>query len=233
MLGNDVVDLADEDCAAVHPRFDRRVFAPEELRQLEVNPEPKRCRWLLWAAKESAFKAVKKLDERAVFSPIRFRVTLESPSRAAVHGLGRSLAIVFDGSEAGAIHAIALADGAPRGTVMAALRQLPENPDPEFASAAARALAIESLGEFLEVDAREISLTFQHRVPRLRVRGVPIEVSLSHHGRFVAVACSSLSPNVGSRIPAQQPVESTSGPPSTQDPSLRLRGTHTVTLPLP
>ncbi len=78
MVGNDVVDLRARIVAGPrHPRFDARVFAPSEHRALRESAEPDALRWAFWAAKEAAYKVAKKLDDEAVWSPVRFVVRIE------------------------------------------------------------------------------------------------------------------------------------------------------------
>ena len=76
MIGNDVVDLRDPDAdfASFSPRFDVRVFSASERRRIQASADPEACRWRLWAAKEAVFKAARKADPGAVFSPRRFEV---------------------------------------------------------------------------------------------------------------------------------------------------------------
>ncbi|MBW2272421.1 MAG: 4-phosphopantetheinyl transferase family protein [Deltaproteobacteria bacterium] len=79
MVGNDVVDLRDSDAdpATLSARFDGRVFSPAELRSIEASAEPARQRWRLWAAKEAAYKLLRRLDPAIPFSPRRLIVSLE------------------------------------------------------------------------------------------------------------------------------------------------------------
>ena len=65
LVGNDVVDLHDPQSQpeALHPRFDARVFSLGEREALGASSSPHSLRWSLWAAKESAYKLAKKLDE--------------------------------------------------------------------------------------------------------------------------------------------------------------------------
>lgn len=199
MLGNDVIDLADGETRpeAIHPRFDERVFAVTERAELAKSSSPERLRWKLWAAKESAYKAAKKLDPRTIFSPVRFVVNLVAPDRATVRAPGRSFSVSFHEVE-NAVHAVALEKRAPRGSLVSGLRRfacekaLPQGPD--AASAAARRLVIETLSERFGIPAGEIVITSsEDGVPRLWLRGDPAEISLSHHGRFVAFAAQPLS----------------------------------------
>jgi hypothetical protein len=77
MLGNDVVDLWDPETrpGAAHPRFDVRVFDPTELAALARSRAPNQLRWVLWAAKEAAYKAAKRMDPTTLLSPRRFVVS--------------------------------------------------------------------------------------------------------------------------------------------------------------
>ena len=77
MLGNDVVDLRDPETHTRHPSFDARVFTETERRSLDASPDPHAMRQMLWAAKESAYKAARRRDPRVVFSPIRFETVLD------------------------------------------------------------------------------------------------------------------------------------------------------------
>jgi len=62
-IGNDVVDLSDPRCQgrADDTRFLDRIFAPSEVGLVRDAADPNRTIWLLWAAKEVAFKVVSKI----------------------------------------------------------------------------------------------------------------------------------------------------------------------------
>jgi hypothetical protein len=62
------------------------------------------------------------------------------------------------------------------------------------ASAAVRALAKEQLAPLLGANADQLEIARRGRIPVLRVAGhdAPFDLSLSHHGRFVAFAAESL-----------------------------------------
>ncbi len=197
MLGNDVVDLADVETQpeAIHPRFDERVFTSSEHAALAAAQFPRQLRWMLWAAKESAYKASKKVDSRTVFSPKRFVVVLETPERATVEGPNHSFSVLFR-NVGDLVHAIAVEKGMSESLVVAAARRLNSEPgrnlEPALASREVRVLAVETLSRELGLSRDEIEIVNEGRLPRLRLRGVAAEVSLSHHGRFVAFAASPL-----------------------------------------
>ena len=63
--------------------------------------------------------------------------------------------------------------------------------DPLRAFRAVRALAVRTLARRLGIAPEAPSLTSRARIPRAELRGgsLSFNVSLSHHGRFGAVAC--------------------------------------------
>ena len=78
MLGNDVVDLhdPDSDAATLSARFDARVFTEGERLAIDSHADPAAHRWRHWAAKEAAYKALRRRRPSVPFSPIRFEVDL-------------------------------------------------------------------------------------------------------------------------------------------------------------
>ena len=193
MVGNDVVDLRDEDSQReLAPRFDARVFCEEELASLAASPSRARLRWRLWAAKEAGYKVAVKSDPATVFSPSRFRVYLpEDAETGVVEFFGRALPVrVVVQDEA--VHAVASTD--PDRLVVGALRIDPadvtvQGPDAE--SRAVRRFASERLARELRIDGREVEIRKRGRVPELWTNGrrAVADLSLSHHGTVVGFAC--------------------------------------------
>jgi len=199
MIGNDVVDLGDPETrpGATHPRFDDRVFAAAEREALEASGAPNRLRWIFWAAKEAAFKVARKLDPGAVFSPSSFAVELTSDLRGSVeHGEQRFCVQVDESPHC--VHAI-VSDADPKErrihaevAAMAARVDIPEEwPPATVGPASVRALARYSVAELLGANPADVSIARENRIPRLLLKGEPagVDLSLSHHGRFVAFAC--------------------------------------------
>ena len=197
MVGNDVVDLRDEDATAQHaPRFDARVFCDDELRALDAAPDRARLRWQLWAAKEAAYKLRVKQDPDVVFAPSRFRTRLgEDPESAGLRGSvetpgGPRVPVVVEEHDAG-VHAVAC-DDAQR--VVSGMTRLVggalDTNDPEAPGREARRLATERIASVLGVEAASLDIRKTGRLPRLWIGDEPrADLSLSHHGRLVAFAC--------------------------------------------
>lgn len=189
MLGNDVVDLGDREVleGPAHPGFDARVFAPGERATLRSSANAELLRWTLWAAKEAAYKLARKLDPRVVFSPRRFVVALAEPERAVVRY--RDLRVTVRIAVVGrALHALALDAPAPGDRLVWAVEPRRRGSDP---SLAARRLTARVLGEELGLPLDAFRFGRRGRAPTLAVEGHRggLDLSLSHHGRYVAFAC--------------------------------------------
>src|SRR5437667_332795 len=78
--------------------------------------------------------------------------------------------------------------GDPRAAVHSAVARLPAR---ATGSEAVRRLAIARLSRLLAVAPEELAIRREGRIPALWLRGCrsPADLSLSHHGRFVAFAC--------------------------------------------
>ena len=188
-VGNDVVDLHDPDNQpdAIHPRFDRRVFSDSEIELIEaISTVPDRhiLRWTLWAAKESVFKLVQQGDESIPFRPRSFVTRLPATDRAEVTFDGSVYPVVLDITEQ-RIHAVArTSETVPASGIDQPARQ----PNSADASMLVRAQAARVIGERLGIEPEDIEFT--GKIPRATHDGkrLPVDVSLSHHGRFLAHA---------------------------------------------
>jgi len=191
MLGNDIIDLGDPETqpGVRHPRFDARVFTREERAALAAADDSERMRWSLWAAKEAAYKCLKKLEPGTCFSPARFAVRLEGNQTGSVEFGGRRLRVALF-TEGDALHAVATDAADPELAVLRVVSTLPASAAPAFASDAVRRLARHAAAEHLGCAPDQLELWREGRVPRLRQRGAKrsLDLSLSHHGRFLAAA---------------------------------------------
>ena len=206
LVGNDVVDLRDPESRpeAIHARFDARAFGPEEREALNVfapaSAARHELRWTLWAAKESAYKVAKKLDPAVRFLPREFVAERTAEGRAVVMQQARLFDVRLDRTEE-RVHAIAtfvdvnarptFADVNARPT----LRPITSGvgclgvpgADP---SQAVRELACVALCLRMSLPAHQVRITADGKIPFAvwQERKLPVDLSLSHHGRFVAWA---------------------------------------------
>jgi phosphopantetheinyl transferase (holo-ACP synthase) len=208
-VGNDVVDLRDpaNQPDAIHPRFDRRVFARIERRALAAAPASTRHveRWKCWAAKESAFKLIRQIHVEAPFHPRELVVTdvTATAARISAPPLGRDLSVTFD-VDGDRVHAVATdpigrrrADGskddASAAEIRSGLRQWSGGPGMETPEREVRRCAAEALAEWLVLEAASIRIEPagpRDRRPLARSGDLvlPADVSLSHDGRWLAWA---------------------------------------------
>ena len=202
MIGNDIIDLCDPDAqfATYSPRFDERVFGPGEREAIEAAPDPEACRWRTFAAKEAAYKALRKIDSQATFSPRRLEVTFQEGdlTRARVTDRGASktcatfeVRFFIDDS---CVHAIAFYCEWDASRLVYGSRRTECAPrggsDADEPSRAARALACEKIAAVMGVAPQELEIRKRGRVPFLLAGGVPVpgNLSLSHHGDFAGFA---------------------------------------------
>ncbi len=195
-LGNDVVDLADPEARleGLHPRFAERVFTAAERAALEASGEERPLlHWALWAAKESAYKALARLEPRTVFSPRGFEVELPAPPGRDAAAAGRvrhggrsfALEVIRRGD---ALHAVAwddAGDGARGGAMTWQVAIADGEP-----GAAARRLAARAIGLMLRPGHEPIRIVDRPPVAVGATGPLDLVLSLSHHGRFVAFAAA-------------------------------------------
>ena len=190
MIGNDVVDLGDPEVSAEgrHPRFDERVYSTAERASIEASGAPNRLRWILWAAKEAAYKVARKADERAIFSPPRFQVHVDASLRGRVHFAGRDYSLLVDEAP-GRVHAIASETPLQEGNSLT--RVIAWDGGAPLAGKAVRALARREIAAALDLPAEELEIVREGRIPVLVLggRALDVDLSLTHHGRFLAFAC--------------------------------------------
>jgi hypothetical protein len=208
LIGNDVVDLEDEETRlrALHPRFVNRVFTSEEQERIAASRAPRRALWALWAAKEASYKLLKKLDPATLFAHRAFVIQpwgKIGPDGDPV-GVARyqrlRLRIQWR-IRADHLHAVALSPTAADGSGEdLRWRSFHWRLRSEH-SAVVRADAVGALEAWLGAP-RELRIVGS-RPPRLLQAGAAtgVDLSLSHHGRWVAWAAARTTAASTSRTP--------------------------------
>lgn len=180
-IGNDVVDLAEARPTRkeADARFLARVFTDEERFIIERSPDPALALWLLWAAKETLYKMARQRSARAVFAHRDFFVPgLRLPNPLPPRGSLAAGGLLWEWTDdyvhchrEGGEARVALARDGGDGGESAQARRLAQS-----------MVADRYPGARVEREERA--------PPRFVWRGetLPIELSLSHDGRFVAAA---------------------------------------------
>ncbi|GEM_PF-3311216 len=174
--GNDIVDLKDPDSAFPSDRFIQRVFSAREQKfLLQSNP------WVLWAAKESFYKALRRTTS-VPFSPVLFEVKeLGSTHGTIVYADSFAEFQIHENAEW--IHVWISAH--PRDMVCSA-ELGPDNPT-------ARDIALGRLSHWYPREQIRIEREpLAGSPPLLTLSGIRMAelLSLSHHGRFGACLIS-------------------------------------------
>jgi phosphopantetheinyl transferase (holo-ACP synthase) len=193
-LGNDVVDLDDQATAGRHEdrRFVERVCNEGERSRVRSKVDF----WRIFAAKEAAYKALVKLG----FSPgFAHRSIGVAPDLSVATWNDRTLALSI-ADDAAHVHAVAWSEGPmPRVDVV---RFEGTAPDAPAESARTYAALCRLVATSIGCGAQELRVVREPLVgawdgfgpPRVERAGVPLgmDVSLSHDGRFAAVAAALL-----------------------------------------
>ncbi len=176
-LGNDIVDLKID--AHIHPRFLERILHPEEKKAYSGLKDSKEI-WKIWAAKEATFKAHRQGPNPLGFLiPSRCQVDLQTMQAYLNHECYElKLEITED-----YIHVLSQSECFPTETgIRGDCEELSPSRSQELANELRRSLGI------LQLPPKDAG-----GIPRLLIGGERRPYSLSHHGRFVAIALGKSS----------------------------------------
>ena len=197
LVGNDVVDLNDPESrpGALHARFDARVFTPAERADLSAfapgSASRHQLRWTLWAAKESAYKVAKKLDPAVRFLPRNFGVVrIDEASAVVTHQTGPfDVQLERTDEWVRAVATVSSPSGPSTTRPVSSGVECMEAPGAN-PSRIVRELACSALGSWMNLNPGQIQIAADRGIPvaLFRDRRLPVDLSLSHHGRFVAWA---------------------------------------------
>ena len=187
-------------------RFVQRVLNASEQRQVFASTHPDIILWALWAAKETAFKAVSKAFPDVSSAPRCYPVELDSKTiRETAQGRVMtphgSVEIKIDFQE-NYVHCIGIFGASDNFESIHCHIEETDTHAPQAAgsisekeSLAVRRLAIENIAKSLHMNARNIRIIRSQAENRLHPPAVyvddkrqNIEISLSHAGRFAACA---------------------------------------------
>ena len=123
-----------------------------------------------------------------MFSPVRFVAALQDEASAFVDAGGRRFRASISGGP-GHVHAVAWRAGDPPAVTCMGVSRL--GTDETSPRAVARRLLLERVAPALGVAPEALAIHREARIPALWVDGrrSGADLSLSHHGRFVAFAC--------------------------------------------
>lgn len=207
-VGNDVVDLSASGTAgkSADSRFLQKVLTGREQDALREAGRPDTCLWSMWAAKETAYKVLRKKWPDIPAWPRQYEAFLKGvDSAGACSGIVKTprepvaVVLAFGGDY---IHCVGhCANGPLAEQVVCGVEKMAASPpagfrpDPRRQSAEVRRAAAARLASCLGVAPEDIGIIRPRgpaglEPPMVRIRGEScgIDISLSHHGRFVAFA---------------------------------------------
>ncbi len=204
LIGNDIVDLKTPDAMGKSRdlRFVRRVLTPGEREMLTRRQHPDALLWAFWAAKEAAYKAVSKAVPDVSSAPRRYSVTIDPPEFAGAasgfvktpHGNMRIRVFFHEDN----VHCIASDDySGDLSDIVYGWEEITTDGSPVSVreSQAVRKVAGVRLAAHLNCNPGDIRILRQTGpsgqgppVVYLRDKREPVDISLSHDGRFVAYA---------------------------------------------
>jgi len=180
-LGNDIVDLKIEE-PPLHSRYISRVFSPLERKYVDND---RSSLWLYWAAKEAAYKVIKRLEPETYFSPVRFEFDRAANSVSYKDfRLQCRYKITSD-------YAHVICTALPEALNSPGLHSWLEQTDEVCPSTAIRKLALLKISSTLKISKKSLSITPPidgGRPPLLKINGKISNhvLSFSHHGRFLS-----------------------------------------------
>lgn len=92
MIGNDIISLAEvlPNHQALRPGFRDKVCLPEELHPLTTLFSEEISIWILWAAKESAYKVYRQAGGPAIFAPKKKLFQANSLTKSKIKGITKT-----------------------------------------------------------------------------------------------------------------------------------------------
>jgi hypothetical protein len=205
-IGNDIVDLTDPGNIGKSrdDRFLQRVFTRPERERIAAAGEPDAVMWALWAAKETAYKVVRKMNPLVASTPRLYPVVMspgdQGPTRPGMVCGPHGPVFIRVSVDAGYVHCIGSTTPDMLDYILWSVERLSPakeggDHDP---SMAVRRYAGRRLAALLHASAADIAIRRcqdNHGLgqprPYLKGKPAPFDLSFSHDGAFVAYAMIS------------------------------------------
>lgn len=195
-VGNDIVDMDAPGAKNKNARFAAKILAPEEASDVRQSASPDSMLWAFWAAKETAFKVISKSHPEADFSPLAYHTAFsrsnENPREGMVetpHGRVTVKVFLFH------THVHCIGTDGLHNDLDHVLWGCQAMNSPVCESIAVRKIAIDHMARSASMNIRGMEIrnnisNYGTGPPILYLNGekAPIDISLSHDGRFVAYA---------------------------------------------
>ncbi|MBU0993473.1 MAG: 4'-phosphopantetheinyl transferase superfamily protein [Proteobacteria bacterium] len=206
--GNDIIDLSSPHTQGKSKdrRYVKRILTSEEQDVVYRSVKPDKILWAFWAAKETAYKAVSKLNPFVTSIPVRYNCSIDKTnSRKKLSGIVKTpvcdvAVAIYTHNDF--VHCIGITGEAnPDHEIIYGVHTLDCSAEPDFdrsserESRYVREMAQKRLESHLSWKEDEISITQNRQAngifyPEVFLNNLktPVDLSLSHDGRFVAYA---------------------------------------------
>lgn len=195
LIGNDIVDLAEGDGTARSwfDRFCQRVCTAGERQAIDASSNARVTLWSIWAAKEAAFKALRRARPDFEFE---YKELIVSSSFTRVFARGCSFHLELT-TTSDYVHALCKNSAALSRRTFRWIDQIAAGPggrveESERESRLARMQLRLNLAAEFGLSPESVSVIARGSAPIVTL-GLPLKAhsaSLSHHGRFIASAAA-------------------------------------------
>lgn len=184
-IGNDIIDL-DYPEPSLHRRFVRRMFTPCEQALIEQKPA---ALWLAWAAKEAAYKALKRI--RPSFRFVPQRLEFDYQQRQIIFDDGALPCCTIERPDVVAVWCATDHASLARSLHQVAACNLPGNKSAgSTPSLLVRQFAASGVAALLGLSPSSVRFSppEPRKVPEVQLKDQfrHGQISFSHHGRYVA-----------------------------------------------
>ncbi|MEM7374568.1 MAG: 4'-phosphopantetheinyl transferase superfamily protein [Bacteroidota bacterium] len=188
MIGNDIVSLAEVgESRSTNERFLQKVLSPQERQWLDSQDDQEVALWTLWALKESSYKAHYKRYRYRSFAPKSFNCTVLPHGQTACIQVADSTYQGFWHIQDDVIHAVSHPDSLPKNQIWynRLSQQIGVDSQRELSKSLQHALIVEIAQRF-DLPEASLSINKLAGIPFLYQENqhLPIDLSLSHHGRW-------------------------------------------------
>lgn len=196
--GNDMVALAAIDVArTLRPHFYSRIITPSErelfTHQLKGQLPFEHFVWLVWSVKESAYKFLKRFDPKLVFSPSKLNVEQLKYCDGNFEGIvSLDDHLLYSRSSVNKDYIFSVVNNENDFSDMHCEINEIDSTEPKDQSNAVRELLLSRLCEvFNEGDLQITKNSHGWPVIMNGAKELPVPVSFTHHGNFVAYTLNS------------------------------------------
>jgi len=196
-VGNDVVDLKEPGNIgkSKNLRFLKKILTDAEIEWVRKADDPDAALWRFWAAKETAYKVIRKLSGEATFLPRRWPVVLREMHRELHEGtviVGGQEIFFSCRSDEDYLHCVGSDDADVLRKSIKGVAFLSEDrrrdPSGYGRYCLIKSVAEQGLAERRQIAVRRKKKNGELQPPQLYIadRKSSMDISLSHDGRWIA-----------------------------------------------